>query len=59
MFYSNGSVFDLSAMLGVTFQINQTAINEVGMPQLTGSNLWYNIASFLSVGVAINTFMKL
>lgn len=50
MFYSNGSVFDLSAMLGVTFQINQTAINEVGMPQLTGSNLWYNIASFLSIG---------
>lgn len=59
MFYSNGSVFDPSAMLGATFQINQTAISGAEMPHLTGSNVWYNIATFLSVGITINTLMKL
>lgn len=50
MFYSNGSVFDPSAMLAATFQINQTAISGAEMPHLTGSNVWYNIATFLSIG---------
>ncbi|KAL4079725.1 oligopeptide transporter [Scleroderma citrinum] len=50
MFYSNGSVFDLSVVLGTTFQVNQTALTAAKFPHMTGSNMWYHIASNLSIG---------
>ncbi|KIM46930.1 hypothetical protein M413DRAFT_16493 [Hebeloma cylindrosporum] len=35
---------------GSSFQLNQTALEEVGLPALTGSNAWNNLASNLAIG---------
>lgn len=49
IFSSNGSIYDQSAVFGTTFQLNQTALGEVGLPALTGSNAWANLTANLSV----------
>jgi len=56
IFSSNGSVYDQSAVFGTIFQLNQTALNEVGLPHMTGSNVWANISKNLAVGTAIDIF---
>ncbi|EGO04039.1 hypothetical protein SERLA73DRAFT_102396 [Serpula lacrymans var. lacrymans S7.3] len=50
IFSSNGSVYEQSAVFGSTFQLNQTALEEVGLPALTGSNAWTNLTANLSIG---------
>lgn len=49
IFSSNGSVYQQSAVFGTTFQLNKTALAEVGLPALTGSNAWSNLTQNLSV----------
>ncbi len=49
IFSSNGSVYHQSAVFGTTFQLNQTALEEVGLPALTGSFAWSNLTANLAV----------
>ena len=53
IFASNGSVYEQSAVFGSTFQLNQTALNEVGLPHMTGSNVWVNITNSLAVSAVM------
>ncbi|KAH7887105.1 OPT oligopeptide transporter protein-domain-containing protein [Phlebopus sp. FC_14] len=50
IFSFNGSTYDQNAVFGGIFQLNQTALNEVGLPYLTGSNVWLYITNNLAVG---------
>ncbi|KXN87768.1 Oligopeptide transporter 6 [Leucoagaricus sp. SymC.cos] len=50
IFSSNGSVYHQSAVFGPTFQLNETALEEVGLPALTGSNAWLNLTANLAIG---------
>ncbi|PFH49334.1 hypothetical protein AMATHDRAFT_76236 [Amanita thiersii Skay4041] len=50
IFSSNGSIYHQSAVFGTNFQLNQTALEEVGLPALTGSNAWSNLAANLAIG---------
>ena len=52
IFSSNGSIYDQSAVFGTNFQLNQTALDEIGLPALTGSNAWANLTANLAVGVS-------
>lgn len=52
IFSANGSVYRQSAVFGSTFTLNETALEEIGLPALTGSNAWSNLTANLSVGVA-------
>ena len=53
IFSSNGSIYEQSIVFGTTFQLNQTALDEVGLPHMTGSNVWVNITSNLAVGTVM------
>ncbi|KAG6812896.1 hypothetical protein H0H92_015631 [Tricholoma furcatifolium] len=46
----SGDVYNQTAVFGPTFQLNQTALQEVGLPALTGSNAWTNLTANLSIG---------
>ena len=48
LFSQNGTVYKQSAVFGTTFQLNQTALNEIGLPALTGksSTIAQNLRSF-------------
>lgn len=50
LFAANGSVYKQSAVFGTTFTLNETALQEVGLPALTGSNAWTSLSSNLAVG---------
>ncbi|KIJ62124.1 hypothetical protein HYDPIDRAFT_114969 [Hydnomerulius pinastri MD-312] len=50
IFAANGSIYDQQAVFGTSFTLNQTALNEVGLPYMTGSNVWLNITNNLAVG---------
>ncbi|KAI9508126.1 OPT oligopeptide transporter protein-domain-containing protein [Russula earlei] len=51
LFSSNGSIYDQSAVFtGHNFQLNQTALDEVGLPALTGSNAWSGLMGSLAIG---------
>ncbi|KAF8656479.1 hypothetical protein AX16_002530 [Volvariella volvacea WC 439] len=50
IFSSNGSIYHQSAVFGTHFQLNQTALDEVGLPALTGSNAWHNLTANLAIG---------
>ncbi|KAI9508128.1 oligopeptide transporter [Russula earlei] len=51
LFSSNGSIYDQSAVFtGRNFQLNQTALDEVGLPALTGSNAWSGLMGSLAIG---------
>ena len=49
IFSSNGSVYEQSAVFDSQFQLNQTALDIIGLPALTGSNAWANLTSNLAV----------
>lgn len=49
IFSSNGSIYHQSAVFGSTFQLNETALAEVGLPALTGSFAWSNLTANLAV----------
>ena len=51
IFSSNGSIYQQSAVFGSQFQLNQTALDIVGLPALTGSNAWANLTSNLAVSL--------
>ncbi|KAF8888579.1 oligopeptide transporter [Infundibulicybe gibba] len=50
IFSSNGSIYHQSAVFGAKFQLNQTALDEIGLPALTGSNAWSNLTANLAIG---------
>ncbi|KAL0960200.1 hypothetical protein HGRIS_011834 [Hohenbuehelia grisea] len=50
IFSANGSIYHQSAVFGRTFQLNETALEEVGLPALTGSNAWHNLTANLAIG---------
>lgn len=51
LFSSNGSMYHQKAVFtGPNFQLNQTALDEVGLPTLTGSNAWSGLMSSLAIG---------
>ncbi|KAF8882526.1 oligopeptide transporter [Gymnopilus junonius] len=50
IFSSNGSIYDQASVFGSTFQLNETALQKVGLPALTGSNAWSNLTSNLAIG---------
>jgi hypothetical protein len=49
IFSSNGSIYRQSAVFGSHFVLNETALEEVGLPALTGSNAWNNLTANLAV----------
>ncbi|KAH9062283.1 oligopeptide transporter [Lactarius vividus] len=51
LFSSNGSVYNQTAVFtGTNFQLNQTALDEIGLPALTGSNAWAGLTSSVALG---------
>jgi hypothetical protein len=51
LFSSNGSIYDqASVFTGPQFQLNQTALQEVGLPALTGANAWFGLMSSIAIG---------
>ncbi|KAH8982788.1 oligopeptide transporter [Lactarius akahatsu] len=51
LFSSNGSIYHQKAVFtGSNFQLNQTALDEIGLPALTGSNAWAGLTSSLAIG---------
>ncbi|KAJ8516828.1 hypothetical protein ONZ45_g5896 [Pleurotus djamor] len=50
IFSANGSRYQQKAVFGATFQLNQTALEEVGLPYLTGSDVWANLTANLAIG---------
>jgi OPT family oligopeptide transporter len=50
IFSSNGSIYHQSAVFGAKSELNQTALEQVGLPALTGSNAWANLTANLAIG---------
>ncbi|KAH8093283.1 oligopeptide transporter [Cristinia sonorae] len=50
IFSANGSVYKQSAVFGSTFTLNETALEQIGLPALTGSNAWHNLTANLAIG---------
>nr|AGA20377.1 oligopeptide transporter 6 [Phanerodontia chrysosporium] len=50
LFAQNGTRYPQSVVFGSTFTLNQTALDEVGLPALTGSNAWSNLCANLAIG---------
>ncbi|KAN0128570.1 OPT superfamily oligopeptide transporter [Lactarius tabidus] len=51
LFSSNGSIYDqTSVFTGPHFQLNQTALHELGLPALTGSNAWSGLMGSIAIG---------
>src|SRR6202453_3881803 len=51
LFSSNGSIYhQISVFTGPHFQLNQTALHEVGLPALTGSNAWSGLMGSIAIG---------
>ncbi|KAK0470542.1 oligopeptide transporter [Armillaria novae-zelandiae] len=50
IFSANGTVYRQSAVFGSEWTLNQTALDEVGLPALTGSNAWTNLTANLGIG---------
>jgi hypothetical protein len=51
LFASNGSTYDqISVFTGRNFELNETALHEIGLPALTGSNAWSGLMGSLSIG---------
>ena len=51
LFSSNGSIYDqIDVFTGPQFQLNQTALDVIGLPALTGSNAWAGLMGSLAIG---------
>ncbi|KAF4583572.1 hypothetical protein EYR38_002325 [Pleurotus pulmonarius] len=50
IFSSNGSRYQQRAVFGTTFTLNETALEEVGLPSLTGSDVYANLTANLAIG---------
>ena len=51
IFNHNGTVYDQAAVFGKNGILNETALEEYGLPAMTGSNAWANFAQNLAVSV--------
>jgi len=50
IFSANGSIYHQSAVFsGTAIQLNETALTEIGLPALTGSNAWHSLTANLAV----------
>ncbi|RPD55663.1 oligopeptide transporter [Lentinus tigrinus ALCF2SS1-7] len=50
LYSQNGTRYDQKAVFGDTFSLNQTALDIVGLPALTGSNAYANLTANLAIG---------
>ncbi|KAH9914494.1 oligopeptide transporter [Epithele typhae] len=50
LFAQNGTVYNQRYVFGPTFTLNETALEEIGLPALTGSNAWANLTANLGIG---------
>ncbi|KAF8710272.1 Peptide transporter MTD1, partial [Rhizoctonia solani] len=50
IFGSDGKRYNQTAVFGPTFTLNHTALEEYGLPHLTGSNVWANMTACWSIG---------
>ncbi|TFY79230.1 hypothetical protein EWM64_g4787 [Hericium alpestre] len=51
LFSQNGSIYHQTAVFSSPdFKLNQTALDEIGLPALTGSNAWASLTANLSIG---------
>ncbi|KAM6503339.1 oligopeptide transporter [Amanita muscaria] len=50
IFQANGSIYNQNAVFGTNFQLNQTALQDVGLPYLAGSWAWSNLTANLAIG---------
>ncbi|CAE6344031.1 Oligopeptide transporter 5 Short=AtOPT5 [Rhizoctonia solani AG-1 IB] len=50
IFGSDGKRYNQTAVFGPTFSLNHTALEEYGLPHLTGSNVWTNMTACWSIG---------
>jgi hypothetical protein len=51
LFSSNGAVYNQTVIYtSPDFQVNQTALDQVGLPALTGSNAWNGLMASLAIG---------
>ena len=58
IFSSNGSIYEQSAVFNSHFHLNQTALEVIGLPALTGSNVWSNLTSNLAVSLLENSLYQ-
>ena len=54
IFNHNGTVYDQAAVFGKNGILNETALEEYGLPAMTGSNAWANFAQNLAVCVSLS-----
>ncbi|CAE6455014.1 unnamed protein product [Rhizoctonia solani] len=50
IFGADGKRYNQTAVFGPTFTLNHTALEEYGLPHLTGSNVWTNMTACWSIG---------
>ncbi|CAE6446396.1 unnamed protein product [Rhizoctonia solani] len=50
IFGTDGKRYNQTAVFGPTFTLNHTALEEHGLPHLTGSNVWTNMTACWSIG---------
>ncbi|KAH7340612.1 oligopeptide transporter [Rhizoctonia solani] len=50
IFGADGKRYNQTAVFGPTFTLNHTALEEHGLPHLTGSNVWTNMTACWSIG---------
>ncbi|KAG9126508.1 hypothetical protein FRC07_003176 [Ceratobasidium sp. 392] len=50
IFGMDGKRYNQTAVFGPTFTLNQTALEQHGLPHLTGSNAWGNMTACWSIG---------
>ncbi|KAI0648419.1 oligopeptide transporter [Trametes meyenii] len=50
LYSQNGTRYNQAAVFGSTFTLNETALETVGLPALTGSNAWANLCANLGIG---------
>jgi len=56
IFGEDGRRYNQTAVFGTHFVLNQTALEEVGLPYLTGSNAWANLTANLAVSLVLGVF---
>ncbi|KAI0737996.1 oligopeptide transporter [Daedaleopsis nitida] len=50
LFAQNGTLYNQQFVYGDTFQLNETALEIIGLPAITGSNAWASLGANLSIG---------
>lgn len=58
IFSSDGTVYDQTAVFGSNGILNQTALDAVGLPALTGSNAWAQLTANLSVRCPLRLLLE-